>query len=62
MIVPIRQWTILRPIRVAWRARRMHVSKPVEAREAKPKVGLMSQYCAMLEHQADLMIRHNLND
>jgi|GEM_PF-4357332 len=40
----------------------MHVSKPVEAREAKPKVGLMSQYCAMLEHQADLMIRHNLND
>ena len=59
MIVPIKEWSVLRPARIAMRARRVQKNRPMESREAKPKVGMLEQFCAMLEHQAELMIRVN---
>lgn len=49
--------TVLRPVRVAWRARQVQRARPVAEREVRPKVGFFRAYQEMLEHQADLMIR-----
>ncbi len=59
MVNTVRQWTLLRPIRVVWRAHRVQRIRPVESREPKPKAGFLTQYCAMLEHQVDLMLGTN---
>lgn len=59
MINPVRNWTLLRPARVVWRAHRVQRNRPVESREVKPKAGFFHDFHAMLAHQAELMIRVN---
>jgi|GEM_PF-6630679 len=56
MIVPIRQWTLLRPARRVIQAiKAQPTTAKVEKTEAKQ--GFMSQFQSMLEHNADLMLR-----
>lgn len=57
MIVPVRQWTFVRPLRLAMRARRVQKTRSTEPREAQSHVSVMQGFEAMLEHQANLMLR-----
>jgi len=58
MIVPIKQWTMVRPLVVASRARRVQKSLTTEVSETKPKEGFFVQFAKMWEHQADIALRN----
>lgn len=57
MIVPVRQWTFVRPIRVALRARKVQQARPTQVRESKPKAGLFDQMNALMAYNAELILR-----
>lgn len=57
MIVPVRQWTLVRPLRLAMRARRLQQTRSTEPREPRHNESIMRSFESMLEHHANLMLR-----
>ena len=57
MIVPVRHWTLVRPLRLAMRARRVQKTSSTEPRSPRSRVSIMHGFQTMLEHQADLMMK-----
>lgn len=57
MIVPVRNWTLLRPVRLAWRAHKVNKTRTHEVREDRPIGGLLGDFEAMLSYTTDMVMR-----
>ncbi|AIE87710.1 hypothetical protein OP10G_4342 [Fimbriimonas ginsengisoli Gsoil 348] len=57
MIVPVRQWTLLRPIRLAMRAHRVQKSRPAAIRSPRVRTSVLDQFTALMEHNVSLVLK-----
>lgn len=60
MIVPIRNWAVVRPARALWRAKKVQKSQSAEERASYKNSGLFTEFESMLLHTADLMVRSQM--
>jgi len=58
MIVTVRNWTLLRPVRAAWRAHKVSRIRPARETESQPAQGFFADFEAMMTHTADLWVRN----
>lgn len=58
MIVTVRNWTLLRPVRAAWRAHKVSRIRPARESQAQKANGFFADFEAMMSHGANLMIRN----
>lgn len=58
MIVTVRNWTLLRPVRAVWRAHKVSKVRSSVESEAQNTQGFFAGFEAMMTHAANLMIRN----